>query len=387
MSTPIYLDHAATTPLRAEVREAMEPYLGDLFANPSSVYRPAQAVRAALDSARDTVAHCIGAEPTEIIFTSGATESNNAAIKGVAVARSASHRHVVTTSIEHHAVLHPVEQLIEHMGFEATVVSVGSNGIVDPVEVARALRPDTALVSVMWANNEIGTIQPVDEIARLTRERGVPLHVDAVQAAAYIPIDLAAVPIDLLSLSAHKFYGPKGAGVLYIRRGTPWFPLLTGGGQERNRRAGTENVAGIIGLAEALRLATLERPDQVRHTARLRDGLRDEIVKRIEGVHLNGDLVRRLPNNLNLSFEGVHGESLLVGLDLARVMASSGSACASGTLEPSHVLLALGLPESLAQTSLRLTLGRGTTPEDVTRAVVVLEELVSRLRRLAPVGR
>lgn len=386
MPEAIYLDHAATTPVRGEVQEAMAPYLGDRFANPSSVYRPAQAVRAALDAARDTVAGAISAAASEIIFTSGATESDNAAIKGVALARRQTHRHVVTTAIEHHAVLHPVEDLQHHLGFDVTVVPVRPSGIVDPDEIERALRPDTALVSVMWANNEIGTVQPIEEIAAITRQRGVPFHVDAVQAAAYLPIDLSSVPVDLLSLSAHKFYGPKGTGVLYLRRGTPWFPLLTGGAQERDRRGGTENVAGIVGLARALELAVEERESQAREVRERRDTLLDDIRRRLNGIHVNGDLERRLPNNLNLSVEGVHGESLLLALDLAGVLASSGSACTSGTLEPSHVLLALGLSEQRAQSSLRLTLGRDTTSEDVRHAAEVLEHVVSRLRRLAPAG-
>jgi cysteine desulfurase len=384
MPNLIYLDHAATTPLRPEARAVMEPFLADNYANPSSVYRLAQAARSALDGARDAVAGCLGAKPSEIVFTSSGTESNNAAIKGVAFARREIGRHLVTTAIEHHAVLNPMEELAERFGFELTILPVAESGIVDAREVERALRPDTALVSIMWANNEVGTIQPVEEIAAMTHARGIPFHVDAVQAAGSLPIDLRAVPIDLLSLSAHKFYGPKGVGALFVRRGTPWWPLLTGGGQERNRRAGTENVAGVVGMARALELACSERETKARYLRTLRDFLLREVPGRIPGTRINGDLGRRLPTNANFSFDGVHGESLLVGLDLADIMASSGSACTSGSLEPSHVLQAIGLPDRLAQSSLRLTVGRDNTLEELVRTVDVLEGLVARLRRLAP---
>ncbi len=386
MSESVYLDHAATTPMRPEVRAAMEPFFGESFANPSSVYRPAQAVRAALDSARDGIANCLGARSSEVVFTGGGTESDNAAIKGVALARRAAGRHLVTTSIEHHAVLHPLDELREFFGYEVTVVPVSRNGLVDPDEIERALRPDTTLVSVMWANNEIGTIQPVAEIGARLRARGITFHVDAVQAAASLPIDLSSTPIDLLSLSAHKFHGPKGVGVLYLRQGTPWHPLLTGGGQERNRRSGTENVAGIAGMAVALRLASEERATVSEHLRSLRDFLLEEILRRIPDTVLHGDRERRLPNNLNVSFRGVHGESLLVGLDLAGICASSGSACASGSLEPSHVLQAIGLSHDLARASLRLTVGRENTRPQMEHVIDVLTGLVARLRNVAPVG-
>lgn len=362
----------------------MEPFLGDRFANPSSIYRAAQDARAAVDRARDSIAACLGAAPAEVIFTGSATESNNAAIKGVAVARRETHRHFVTTAIEHHAVLHPMEELEALFGFDVTVVPVGSNGIVDAAEIERALRPDTSLVSVMWANNEIGTIQPVEEIAALTRQRGIPFHVDAVQAVGYVSVDLGSVPIDLLSLSAHKVYGPKGTGVLYLRRGTPWWPLLTGGGQERNRRAGTENVAGIVGAGTALSLVAKEREQRACHARALRDRLMAGIIRQIPGVRINGDTVRRLPNNVNVSLDGVHGESLLLGLDLAGIMASSGSACTSGSLDPSHVLEALGLPAEATRSSLRLTVGRENTATEMDETVSVLAGLVARLRGLSP---
>jgi cysteine desulfurase len=386
MSNFVYLDHAATTPLRPEVREAMEPYLDVTFANPSSIYRPAQEARAAVDAARDTVAACLGARSDEVIFTSGGTESDNAAIKGAAFARQEIGRHIVTTAIEHHAVLHPVEELCSRFAFEAAIVPVEESGIVDTETVERAIRPDTVLVSVMWANNEIGTIQPIEEIAAITRARGIPLHVDAVQAAGSLEIDLARVPVDLLSLSAHKFYGPKGVGVLFLRRGTPWWPLLSGGGQERNRRAGTENVAGVVGLARALELAVSEQQRGAEQLGCLRDRLFAGLHEQVGDVVTNGDRERRLPNNVNVSVCGVHGESLLVALDLAGIMASSGSACTSGSLEPSHVVQAIGRSGELAQSSLRLTVGRENTPEQIEHFLEVMERVVSRLRRLAPAG-
>lgn len=385
MTDLIYLDHAATTPLRPDVLAAMEPFLRDNFANPSAVYRSGQVARAAVDRARDTVAQCLGVEAAEIVFTSGGSESNNTAIKGCALARQGQGRHVVTTAIEHHAVLHPFEELREYFGFEVSVVPVDAHGIVDVAELARALRPDTTMISMMWANNEIGTIQPVDEVGALARRHGITFHVDAVQAAAHLPLDLTQMPVDLLSLSAHKFYGPKGVGVLVLRRGTPWRPLLTGGGQERNRRAGTENVAGIVGLATALELAMRERVETAARLTELRDMLFAEIERRIPDSLINGHRVHRLPNNVNVSFPGVHGESLLVGLDLAGVMASSGSACASGTLEPSHVLAALGQSRRLTAASLRLTLGRNTTRAEIERASILVGDLVTRLRSVAPV--
>jgi cysteine desulfurase len=385
--TRIYLDHAATTPLCAEARAAMEPYLTENFANASSVYRPAQAARSAIDGARDSVAAILGARPADVIFTSGGTESDNAAIKGVAFAGRDRGRHLVTTAIEHHAVLHPVEELTERFGFESTVVPVRPNGMVDPLEIERALRTDTVLISVMWANNEIGTIQPIAEIAEIARSRGVLLHVDAVQAAGAVSIDLSSVPVGLLSLSAHKFHGPKGVGVLVVRGGTTWWPLITGGTQERNRRAGTENVAGIVGLAAALEVADWRRDVAVERMRGLRDELLARLRARISDLVVNGDLERRLSGNLNVCIPGVHGESLLVALDLAGIDASSGSACASGSMEPSHVLTAIGVPHQLAQSSLRLTIGRETTQDEVERAAEVVTSVVARLRGLAPAAR
>jgi len=379
----IYLDHAATTPIRPEVRQAMEPYLADIYANASSIYRQAQQARAAIDAARDTVAACLRARPSEVVFTSGGTESDNAALRGAAFAGQERGRHLVTTAIEHHAVLHTMEDLAARYGFELSVVKVPRDGIVRVSDIADALRPDTVLVSVMWANNEIGTIQPIAEIASLVRNAGAVFHVDAVQAAGAIPIDLSTLPVDLLSLSAHKFYGPKGSGVLFVRDGTPWWPTQSGGAQERERRAGTENVAGIVGLARALELAQVDRDEESERLSQLRDFVLTDLERRIEGTVVNGDRERRLPNNLNVSFDGVHGESLLVGLDLAGIMASSGSACTSGSLEPSHVLQAIGVPRDLAQASLRLTLGRCTTRGEAETALDVLDGLVRRLRSVS----
>lgn len=380
----MYFDHAATTPVRPEVRQAMEPFLWGNFANPSSIYASAQEARSALDDARDRLASLLGVRPGEVIFTSGGSESNNAAIKGMALARQAEGKHVITSAIEHHAVLHPIEELAQRFGYEVTVVPVGPDGLVDVAAVENAIRPDTVLASIMWANNEIGTIQPVEPLASMLHTHGVLFHVDAVQAVGVLPVNLAHIPVDALSLSAHKFYGPKGVGALVLRAGTPWWPLITGGGQERNRRAGTENVAGIVGMARALTLAEEERVQTVPRIRALRDCLLQEIENRLPCTVVNGDRKARLPGNVNVSFPGVHGESLLVGLDRAGIMASSGSACASGSTEPSHVLTALGLAPDLASASLRLTLGRENTRVEVDRLLQILLPLVSRLRHLAP---
>jgi cysteine desulfurase len=384
LTSTIYLDHAATTPLRPEVLETMEPFLVGNYANPSSIYRLAQEARSALDRSRDCMASAFGARPQDIIFTGSGTESDNAAIKGVALASQERGRHIVTSAIEHHAVLHPVQELVARFSFESTIVPVNEFGIVDVDALEAALRPDTVLVSVMWANNEIGTVQPIEAIAALTHGCGIPFHVDAVQAAGTLPIDLTRVPIDLLSVSAHKFYGPKGVGALVLRGGTPWWPLITGGGQERNRRAGTENVAGIVGMARALELSQAERAAAGEHARALRDYLLDRIPAHIPGTRINGHRESRLPNNANFSFDGVHGESLLVGLDLTGIMASSGSACTSGSLEPSHVLQAIGLTDRQAQGSLRLTVGRANTLGEMERTLDVLAGIIGRLRRLAP---
>ena len=379
----VYLDHAATTPVHPDVVAAMAPFWSDVAGNPSSMHEPGRAARNAVDDARDSVARNLGATPSEVVFTSGGTEGINAAIKGVAVARMAHGRHLVTTAIEHHAVLHACEWLT-HLGFETTIVPVDRHGTVDPDDVRRAIRSDTVLASVMFANNEIGTIQPVAEIAAVTRHAGVPLHVDAVQAAGTLPIDVDAMGIDLLTISAHKFRGPKGVGVLTVRAGTPWVPMQSGGAQERNRRAGTENVAGIVGLATALQLANTHRGETNQHLMALRNATIDRVLAPIPHVQLTGDPHLRLPNNASFAFQGVEGESILLSLDIAGIAASSGSACTSGATEPSHVVAALGLPDDWVRGTLRLTFGATNDLADVDAVVAVLPPAIARLRALAP---
>ena len=383
----VYMDHAATTPVRLEVMEAMLPYFTHRFGNASSLYTLAQESRRAVDEARESVARVLGCRTSEVVFTSGGSESDNTALKGAALALKQTGNHIITTSIEHHAILHTC-QYLEDTGFRVTYLPVDRDGLVNTEDVLKAVTDETTLVSVMLANNEIGTIQPVADMARGVKEiakklgRTIVFHTDAVQAAGFMDIDVNALGVDMLSLSSHKFYGPKGVGVLYVRRSTPFTPQQFGGAQERQRRAGTENVPGIVGTAVALRLASEERESTSEHCLRLRDGLIQGIQERIERVHLNGHPTLRLPNNVNFSFDGVEGEPILLGLDFAGTAASSGSACTSGALEPSHVLLALGLPADLAQASLRLTLGKDNTQEDVEHVLRVLPELVGRLRAM-----
>ena len=383
----VYMDHAATTPVRPEVMEAMLPYFTHRFGNASSLYTLAQESRRAVDEARESVARVLGCRTSEVVFTSGGSESDNTALKGAASALKQTGNHIITTSIEHHAILHTC-QYLEDTGFRVTYLPVDRDGLVDTEDVLKAVTDETILVSVMLANNEIGTIQPVADMARGVKEiakklgRTIVFHTDAVQAAGFMDIDVNALGVDMLSLSSHKFYGPKGVGVLYVRRSTPFTPQQFGGAQERQRRAGTENVPGIVGTAVALRLASEERESSSEHCLRLRDSLVQGIQERIERVHLNGHATLRLPNNVNFSFDGVEGEPILLGLDFAGTAASSGSACTSGALEPSHVLLALGLPADLAQASLRLTLGKDNTQEDVEHVLRVLPELVGRLRAM-----
>ncbi len=384
----IYLDHSATTPVDPRVVEAMVPYLSDRFGNPSSLHRLGREASQALDRARQTVAEILHARPSEIIFTSCGTESNNLALRGVALAqRARGHgNHIVVSAIEHHAVLTTAEDLRDRYGFELTIVPVDADGLVSPQTVAEALRPDTAIVSIMYANNEVGSIQPLAEIATCTRARGIPLHTDAVQAGGYLSLDVDALGVDLLSLSAHKFYGPKGIGVLYVRNGVPLWPQQTGGGHERRRRAGTENVASIVALATALAIAQEER---VAEAARLQS-LRDDLIARVEvdipSVRLTGHRTQRLPGHASFLVHGVEAEGMLMGLDLAGICASSGSACTSGAQEPSHVLTAMGISRVDAVGHLRLTLGRSTTRAEIDRLLEVLPGLVARLRALAPVA-
>jgi cysteine desulfurase len=377
----IYLDHAATTPVDPRVIEAMLPYFAEQFGNPSSIYALARASRHALDAAHATVATALAARPSEIIFTSGGSESDNAAIKGVVWAARARGNHIITTTIEHHAVLHTCEWL-QAFGIETTYVPVDGHGNVDPATIEAAIRPGTVLISVMHANNEIGTIQPLAEIGAIARAHGIPFHTDAVQSMGHIPLNVGAFNVDLLSLSAHKFSGPKGVGALYVRRGTPWLPSQQGGGQERNRRAGTENVAGIVGLARALEITLADGESEAARHRMLRDRLIAGVLSTIPESRLNGHPEQRLPNNANLSFAGVDGESILLSLDRQGIAASSGSACTAGSIDPSHVLLALGLPPELGAGAVRFTLGRQTTEAHIERVLALLPGIIERLRAL-----
>ncbi|MCS7172999.1 MAG: cysteine desulfurase NifS [Armatimonadetes bacterium] len=381
----IYLDHASTTPLDPRVLEAMLPYFSERFGNASSVHVLGQEARAAVDEARSILARALGAQPSEVVFTSGATEANNWAILGVAWANEGRGRHIVTSAIEHHAVLEPC-RFLEERGWEVTYLPVDRYGRVGPEDVRRAIRDDTVLVSVMHANNEIGTLQPIPEIARICRERGVLVHTDATQSFGAMPLQVDELGVDLLSASAHKRYGPKGVGLLYVRKGTRIAPLLRGGAQERGRRAGTENVPGIVGFGRAVEIALREREAEQARVQRLRDRLIQGLL-RIESAHLNGHPTERLPNNVNVSFEGTDSETLLVNLDLAGIAASSGSACTAGSLEPSHVLRAIGLPEGLARGTVRFTLGRWTTEEEVEEALLATEEAVAQVRRVSGWGK
>lgn len=382
--TGIYLDHAATTPVDPAVLDAMLPFFTTRFGNPTSIYGAGRDARAGLDWARGTLAGILNCMPREVVMTSGATESNNTAIRGVAWWNrlNGMGNHIITSAIEHHAVLHTVEALCEH-GFEITVVQPNSSGIIEPESIRDAIRDDTCLVSTMYANNEIGTIQPIAEIAAIAREHNIPVHTDAVQAAGALPLDVDELGVDLLSLSAHKFYAPKGVGLLYVRRGTRLAWQQLGGGQEYARRAGTENVPGIVGMAAGLTLADREMAKRNDHNRILRDRLIEGILENTPDSRLNGDRKRRLTNNVNVSFSGVEGESILLDLDMHGIAASSGSACATGSTEPSHVLRALGISEDLAQGSLRLTVGKDNTLEEIERAISTVTTSVRRLREMS----
>jgi cysteine desulfurase len=377
----IYLDHAATTPTRPEVVEAMMPYFTEHFGNASSIYQIGRDNRKAVDAARADVARVLGAEQTEIFFTG--SEADNWAVKGAASARSAKGRHLITSAIEHPAVLEVFEWLAKN-GYEVTYLPVDADGLVSPQSLRAAMRPDTTLVSIMMANNEIGTIQPIAELAAIAHEGGALFHTDAVQAAGNIRVHVRELGVDLLTISAHKFYGPKGIGALYVRKGVRIDPLLHGGHQERGRRAGTENVPGIVGMARALTLAGEELAAHDAHLRRLRDMALEEITARVPHVKLNGHRTQRLPGNLNLSFRFIEGESLLLMLDMKGIAASSGSACTSGSLDPSHVLLAIGLPHEIAHGSLRLSFGVVNTEADVRVLVDELVVIVERLRQMSP---
>lgn len=379
----IYLDHAATTPVNPQVLEAMLPYFSDKFGNASSIYSIGRESKKAIDEAREKVARAIGAIPREIFFTGSGTEADNWAVKGIAYANRDKGRHIITTSIEHHAVLHAC-QYLESDGFEVTYLPVDKNGLVSPKQVQDAIRPDTILITIMFANNEIGTIQPIGEIGKIAREKGIIFHTDAVQALGNVHINVADLNVDLLSLSGHKFYGPKGAGALYIRKGVKITTFMHGGAQERGRRASTENMAGIVGLGKAIELATKNIDENNKKLVELRDRTIEEIAKKIPFVKLNGDRNKRLPGNVNFSFEFIEGESLLLMLDMKGIAASSGSACTSGSLDPSHVLLAIGLPHETAHGSLRITFGNENTHEDVDYLMEVLPMIVNRLREMSP---
>ena len=383
----VYMDHAATTPMREEVLQRMIPFMKENYGNPSSIYTLAQQARNAVDESRRTIAKLIGCRSSEITFTSGGTESDNAAIKGAAFAMRHLGNHIITTSIEHHAVLHTCMQM-EQFGFEVTYLPVDKEGKVNISDVENAITDKTILVSIMAANNEIGTVQPIAEITNSVKDAATSMgtsilvHTDAVQAMGQIPVNVKDWPVDMLSMSAHKFYGPRGVGALYIKRGTPFEPLLMGGGQERQRRSGTENVPAIVGMELALSLAVMEQEEQGKNISKYRDAIIEGLSKNVEGILINGHRRDRLPNNVSVSFLGVEGEPILLGLDFSGICASSGSACSSASLEPSHVLLAIGRTADQAQGTLRITLGRDNTQEDVDYLLEVLPKLVERLRSM-----
>jgi cysteine desulfurase len=378
-----YLDSNATTPVDPQVREAMAPYLAERYVNPSAIYRFAQEVRGEIEAAREDVARLINADPEEVIFTSGGTEADNTAVKGVAFALRDKGRHLITSRIEHHAVLHAC-QYLEGFGFEITLLPVDRYGIVDLEALKKAIRRDTVLITIMHANNEIGTIEPLEGIVHIAHDRGVYVHTDAVQTVGKLPIDVKALGVDLLSLSGHKMYGPKGIGALYVCKGVKINPLLHGGHHERNRRAGTENCPGIIGLGKAAAVAQAELPQNERKIRALRDRLEQGILESIPEVYVNGHPHKRLFNTLNCCIKGIEGESILLNLDFEGICASSGSACTSGSLDPSHVLLAIDLPHEVAHGSLRLSLNKFNTAEDVDKVLEVLPRITERLRGMSP---
>jgi cysteine desulfurase len=386
-STPgtiIYLDHAATTPTDPAVIEAMLPYWRETWGNPSSLYAAGREARAALDRARAALAEVLHCHPREITLTSGGSESDNLALRGIIAEarRTIARPHLITSAIEHHAIMHTAAALAKD-GLDVTYLPVDAYGMVSPDDLAAAIRPETCLVSIMYANNEVGTVNPIPALAAIARARHIPFHTDAVQAPGYLPLDVETLGVDLLSLSAHKFNGPKGIGLLYTRRGTRWTPQITGGGQEMNRRAGTENVAYAVGMATALARAEAARPETIAHCAALRDAFVARLMAEIADVRLNGHPTARLANNANLGFAGVEAESLLILLDAEGIAASAGSACASGSIEPSHVLTAMGVPEAYALGTLRFSLGPETTAAELDTVAALLPRLVARLRSLA----
>jgi cysteine desulfurase len=381
----IYLDYNSTTPVDRAVLDAMLPYFADNFGNASSIHSSGQRGRSAVDAARDSVAALIGAKTAEIVFTSGGTEADNLALFGSLAASNHSGKHIITTAIEHHAVLNAA-QALEKQGIDVTYVPVGASGIVDPQDVRRALRPETILVSVMHANNELGTIQPIEEIGRIAAEADVYFHCDAVQSAGKLPLDVNRLGVDLLSISAHKIYGPKGVGALYVRAGTPLEPQFHGGHHERDRRPGTENVPGIVGFGKAAELARVRLATDSARIESLRDRLEEMLLNSLASVRVNGDRSRRVPNTTNLAFTAAGGEALVIALDLQGVACATGAACSSGAVEPSHVLLAIGLSPDEARSSLRFSLGRTTTVAEIDRAADIIPPTVERLRALSPRG-
>lgn len=383
MSKLIYLDNAATTQVYPEVLEAMIPYFTEHYGNPSSIYSFAGESKRAVDAARNTMAEFLNASTEEIYFTGGGSESDNWALKATAEAYANKGKHIITSKIEHHAILHTCEWLEKH-GFEVTYLNVDENGLVDLEELKAAIRPDTILISVMFANNEIGTIEPIAEIGKIAKEHGVLFHTDAVQAFGHVPIDVQAMNIDMLSASGHKVNGPKGIGLMYIRKGIKIGSFIHGGAQERHRRAGTHNVPGIVGFAKAVELASRDMDRRMKYETELRDYYISRVEKEIPYAKLNGDRVKRLPNNTNFCFRFIEGESMLIRLDQKGICASSGSACTSGSLDPSHVLLAIGLPHEIAHGSLRATLSEKTTKEDIDFTVDELKKIIERLRSMSP---
>lgn len=379
----IYLDYSATTPADPEVVKAMGPYFTERFGNPSSVHSFGKEARSAVEEARQKIAGFLGAAQEEIIFTSGGTESNNTALKGIACANEKKGNHIIVSSIEHHCVIEPCK-FLEKRGVNVTYLPVDSYGIVNPEDVKKAITDKTILISIMHANNEIGTIEPVAEIGKIAREKGIYFHTDAVQTFGHIPLDVDELKADLLSISGHKFYGPKGVGALYVRKGTRMVSMLHGGDQERKRRASTENVPAIVGLGKAAEIAADKMGEEAKRLSAWRDKLINGILERIEEVRLNGHRTRRLANNVNISIKFIEGESMLLNLDMEGIAASTGSACSSSTLEPSHVLLAIGLPHELAHGSLRFTLGRFTKEEDIDCVLDVLPKIAEKLRSISP---
>jgi cysteine desulfurase len=379
----IYMDHSATTPTRDEVVDAMLPYYREEWGNASSVHSPGRRARQAVEESREKIAALTGAKPDEVVFTSGGTESDNLAVRGVAAARRDHGRHLITSGVEHHAVLNTCRAL-EKDGFEVTVLPVDQYGLVDPAELRAALRPETVLVSIMAANNEVGTVEPIAELAAIASEAQVAFHTDAVQAVGRVPVNVDELGVDLLSASAHKFYGPKGVGFLYVRSGTRLQRVQTGGHHEKGRRAGTENVPGIVGMATALELACGEIASEVDRLRGLRDRLQEGLMGSLDRVHLNGHPEKRLPHVLNLSFENAEGEAILMYLDAAGICASTGSACTSGDLEPSHVLTGMGVPAEIAHGSIRFSLGRMNTEEDVQYVMEQVPAVIERLRQMSP---